>query len=394
MTGTLYPDITRGTHRLCEPEQTMARLLPLWPALGITRLADISGLDQDLGVPTYSAIRPGGLILQTSNGKGLTPVAAQVSALMEAAEFHHAENPDPRRFRRASLRELRQAGRFVLMPTRDRADRGFYWSPDAVIDWVEGEELIAGRPVWTPASATFFVEPTIYRTTTHGLGSGNHVVEATLHALYEILERDAISRLLVGDVVAIREHCRVVDLTTVADDALAGVFTRMRAAGSQLVLMWVPAQVPVHVFWAILLDHRAHHASTALTAGAGAHLDIHVAAARAVTEAVQSRLTVIQAARDDVIARPSFAGMQSVPGPAIRYFTDLPVDVTWQQLVETHRDPLPASWELRACLAYLLGALRDRGHEHVIRVDLQRPGLDIPIVKVFVPSLSFHRALF
>jgi ribosomal protein S12 methylthiotransferase accessory factor len=394
MSEALYPDFTCGTHRLSTPEQTLARLLPLLPTLGITRLADISGLDQDLGVPTYSAIRPGGLVLQTSNGKGLTRTAAKVSALMEAAEFHHAENPDTRRFTRASLREMRRLERFALVPARDRADRSFYWSPDAVIDWVEGEELLTGRPVWTPASASFFVQPTIYQTTTHGLGSGDHMVEATLHALYEILERDAISRLLVGEVLAIRERCRMLDLATVADDTLAGIFAKLRAAGSQLVLLWVPAKIPVHVFWAFLLDHRPHHASAALSAGAGAHLDIHVAAARAVTEAVQSRLTVIQGARDDIMARPSFTRSQLTPGPASRYFTNLVANATWKQLVDAYREPLPARWELRACLAYLLRCLQDGGHEHVLRVDLRHPGLDIPIVKVFVPSLSFHRALF
>ena len=101
---------TYGTHRLLPPEETLAQITPYLKDCGITRCADVSGLDSDLGVPTYCAIRPDGLVLQTSNGKGLTPISAQVSALMEAIELYHAENPEPNRLRRSSLNTLSEQG--------------------------------------------------------------------------------------------------------------------------------------------------------------------------------------------------------------------------------------------------------------------------------------------
>ena len=92
---SLIPAYTHGTHRLAPPEETFARITPYLQSCGITRCAEVTALDVDLGVPTYCAIRPAALVLQTTNGKGLTSISARVSALMEAIELHHAEQPAP-----------------------------------------------------------------------------------------------------------------------------------------------------------------------------------------------------------------------------------------------------------------------------------------------------------
>jgi len=78
------------------PEETLTAITPVLPGFGITRAASITHLDT-LGVPTWVSVRPGGQILQVSNGKGVTDTASQVSALMEACELHLAENPRPER---------------------------------------------------------------------------------------------------------------------------------------------------------------------------------------------------------------------------------------------------------------------------------------------------------
>ena len=394
MNEPLHPGFTLGTHRLVAPEKTMARVAPLLEPLGITRVAEITGLDEDLGVPTYTAVRPGGLVLQTGNGKGLTAAAARVSAIMEAAELHHAENPDTSRFTPASMNEMRRRGLDILVPQRDQADRIFFFSPEYVIDWVACDELISDRELWIPASAAFFIQPTAYRTNTNGLAAGNHAVEATLHALYEVLERDAISRLAVDGFIDIRGTCRAVSTATIADEPLQHMVEKIRAAGSELVLLSVPTWAPIHVFWAFLLNHRPHRASTALSAGAGAHLDIRVAAARAVTEAIQTRLTLVQAARDDIIEFLSVTGDRREPSGAFRYIAALDSDTHWNELERVAPGSAPPGQDLRQGLEFLLRALEGNGHAEVIRVELTRPEFDIPVVKVIVPSLMFRRELF
>src|SRR5579871_1476551 len=43
-----------GTHRLCPPEVTLARVQPFLSLMGITRVADVTWLD-NLGLPVFQA---------------------------------------------------------------------------------------------------------------------------------------------------------------------------------------------------------------------------------------------------------------------------------------------------------------------------------------------------
>jgi ribosomal protein S12 methylthiotransferase accessory factor len=80
-----------GTHRTRSPAETLAAYLPLAPQMGITRVANLTGLDQ-IGLPVYTAIRPNARSLATSEGKGLDDASAKASALMESIESWHAEH--------------------------------------------------------------------------------------------------------------------------------------------------------------------------------------------------------------------------------------------------------------------------------------------------------------
>src|SRR5687768_13787505 len=73
---------TLGTVRSRDPAATLALLLPHLPRFGITRLANVTGLDR-VGIPVYQAIRPNSRGLSLSQGKGIDATAAKVSALME-----------------------------------------------------------------------------------------------------------------------------------------------------------------------------------------------------------------------------------------------------------------------------------------------------------------------
>ncbi len=104
-----------GTHRAAALEATWRRFSPLAPRIGLTRLADVTGLDS-IGIPVVSAIRPMGRSLSTQQGKGRTLLAAKVSALMESIETWHAEELRPAE-RVASSTELkRQLGAAAVAP--------------------------------------------------------------------------------------------------------------------------------------------------------------------------------------------------------------------------------------------------------------------------------------
>lgn len=389
---SFLPAYTEGTHRLIPPEQTLTNIAPHLMDIGITRCADVTGLDDNLGVPTYCAIRPGGLILQTSNGKGLTRTSAKVSALMEAIELYHAENPEPERLRRGSYNKMLQGGLKVVNPDQIGRYYNHYFSKDFKIDWAEGKNLSTGKKILIPASAVYFgCEPSLYNTSTNGLASGNHIVEATLHALYELIERDAISKISENGQLKIKEKCKIIDTATIENSLLKTVINRIESARSKLILLWTKSCVPIHTFWAVLLNQSPFSDRSTVNVGFGTHFDLSVAAARAITEAVQSRLSMIQGSREDIINKPVLKEENVRSSPAFKYMDNLENNADWQEL---EAKPTFKSNDLLENHDYLLKEMADAGHDQIMRFDLTKSKFNIPVVKVLVPSLQFNLRLF
>src|SRR5918995_3479572 len=80
----------RGTHRLVAPGATVERVAPLRARMGITRVANVTGLDR-IGIPVVMVCRPNSRSIAVSQGKGLDLDAAKASGVMEAIELYHAE---------------------------------------------------------------------------------------------------------------------------------------------------------------------------------------------------------------------------------------------------------------------------------------------------------------
>lgn len=391
MSRTLTPAYRLGTHRLVPPEETLARLTPHLAEFGITRCADVTGLDVDLGLPVYMAIRPRGRVLQSSAGKGLSVAAAKVSALMEAVELDVAERPDPAHLRCASQAELLAEGKRVDALPEWVGAAGRFFSDQFRIDWVEAEDLLRGGAVWVPAGAAYFCEPSPCRTNTNGLASGNHLVEATLHALYEVIERDAVARLVDGERLMIARDCQVLDPASVSDPALATVLRKIERADTKIVLLQVLSGLEVPTYWALLLNRQPFAGVSTLSSGYGTHMDSTVALVRAVGEAVQSRLTMIHGARDDIVEKPVYVGQVAGDGdvgasPAFRFFDAL--EPTAQACTASYDGDLDAAQQA------VLSMLRRAGHERMYRVDMHCPAPGFSVVKVLAPSLRYQTTLF
>jgi len=95
-----------STFRRCPVEDTLCHLAPVLTKIGITRVADITGLDC-LGLPCALAIRPNAKHLSVAMGKGLSVELAKASAIMEAVEAYHVEHP-PAVCGTGSYQELRK----------------------------------------------------------------------------------------------------------------------------------------------------------------------------------------------------------------------------------------------------------------------------------------------
>ncbi|HEX8156306.1 MAG TPA: YcaO-like family protein, partial [Solirubrobacteraceae bacterium] len=296
-----------GTHRLCHPLETFERVRPLFGVLGITRVADVTRLDR-IGIPTYQAIRPNSRALSVSQGKGLTPIAAKVSAVMECAEWWHAERvrPPARVARVAELDaelgydvfELSQVGRNLL-------NRG------TMLEWLDARRMDGSGQTFVPrvcASidgrvARRWAPPVLFGNS-NGLASGNSLDEAALHALLEVVERDGTARLHALGSGAERR----VDPETVDSAEASDLLDRFHTAGMRVQISDArsPTELPCFEVEISLADQAIGFV------GAGCHLDAGVALCRALTEAAQSRLAQIAGSRDDLAS--SFRRAAAMPG--------------------------------------------------------------------------------
>jgi ribosomal protein S12 methylthiotransferase accessory factor YcaO len=113
-----------------------------------------------------------------------------------------------------------------------------------------------------------------------------------------------------------------------------------------------------------------------------------VAASRAITEAIQSRVTMIHGAREDALIKPVFRKAQEVwSSKAFQFFMNIEADTAWssfaQENMEVQRD-------LEQTLHWLLSLLAAAGHTEILRCDLTKPGINIPVVRLIAPSLKLR----
>lgn len=354
--------------------------MPMLAEHGVTRLARITGLDR-IGIPVWNAIRPNARSIAIHQGKGINDIDAKVSAVMEAVERSIAEKP-PISGRHASRGELEAAGLRVesmdcLIGTRQKVVER-----TEAIDWVEGLDLITSQAVWVPRDTVTLdrTAPSRYWQSSDGLASGNTIEEAMFHGLLERVERDA-ETLWKLDTRASRSRC-CVDARSFEDPVVNELIDRINAAGFHLQLFDVTSDIGIPVFSAFLAPVRRGTTNDLsyidVTTGSGAHLDAARAAIRAITEAVQSRLTLISGARDDVAPDT--------------YFKPLPEHISWLLRLEPkplqRRVPALCRRSIADMLEVVLARLVASRVGTVICVRLN-PGDDrLAVTKVLVPKLE------
>lgn len=370
-----------GTRRTAAPEATLERVRPWLPAMGITRIANITGLDR-VGIPTVTVIRPNSRSVAVAQGKGLDLASARVSGVMEAIEVFHAETV-LRPTLWASARDLQPDRRAVDVAALPRLSAGPL--PDHVpILWVEGTGLEDGAPCWLPLEtvSTDYSVPSPpgsgwFLATTNGLASGNTREEAILHGLCEVIERDAVALWRLGG--AGRRAASRIDPGSIADPAALELLDRFARAGVRVGLWDATSDVGVACFVALVSGGEGE-ADPEI--GAGCHPSRDAALVRALTEAAQARVGFISGSRDDLFARlfapearrarAGEARTWLAAEPAIR-LADLP-------------DFAGASPD--EDLRHVRSLLAQAGFGAGVVVDLARPPFDIPVVRVVVPGLE------
>ena len=240
-----------------------------------------------------------------------------------------------------------------------------------------------------PSNAVYFYRrPLLFETTSNGLASGNTRAEAQLHALYELLERDAMCALYENGRLRLRDRGHRIDPDSVTCPVARLILDRCAAQGVRVALMALPAAVAVSAIWALFLIERSLSTRTLVNGGFGAHVDPEVALTRALTEAAQARVAKIHGARDDVRLK---LGVPRDSRP-YRVFSSLIPDTSWEQVERQPRLDLPDAPE--AAVPRLVDELIRRGKGPVYGFDLSDPGKHLYCTRIIAPRLIFRKRLF
>lgn len=386
---------THGVHRSRRPAETFQAIAQHFAAVGLTRIADVTGLDT-IGIPVCVAVRPNSRSLSVSQGKGLTLEQAKVSAAMESIETHHAEFTTLP-LRTGSYRELAATMAVCDPATLNLHARSFYHA-DLPLQWVCGFDLIQRRETLVPYDLVHcsFLRGSnrapLFSMSSNGLASGNHLLEAISHGLCEVVERDA-AFFWEWRVVDPKADAGLVDLTTVDSEPCRALLDTLERAKVSAYVWDQTSDVGIPTFACAIIEPRPERLLLALGpyTGFGCHLSKEIALIRAITEAAQSRLTHISGARDDMFRR-SYLTYRSDD-----VATDMTARISQSRAnVDFAALPSLATDTLEGDVTTQLGMLTRAGFDQAIVVDLSDPAIGIAVVRVIIPGMEFrakHEAL-
>lgn len=365
---------------MCRPEDTLARVAPALAEYGVTRLAKVTGLDA-IGIPVWNAIRPNARTLAVFQGKGLTDMDAKASAVMEALERACAERPSLL-VRTASAEDIAGGGE-LCDPLDDLIAIGRRpLERTSRLEWVEGHDLVSDRSVWVPYEAVLldFTRPSHFWQSSDGLASGNTDKEATFHGLLERIERDADTLWSLDRIE--RQAATCISSADLGDPAVVSLVERIERAGFRLQLFDMTSDLGIPTISALLSPADALVLRSLryidVTMGSGTHPLAYRAALRAITEAVQSRLTLITGTRDDV---EDDVYASRVSEPLLR-------KLRLQPQAKISADLTEPGESVDAMLARVVQRLQGHGIGRIIAVRMNPGEERFSVMKMIVPGLE------
>ena len=365
---------------------TLARLEVVARAIGVTRLANITGLDM-IGLPVWTAIRPTSRVLATSQGKGMSHLQAKVSALMESIEIWHAESHCTNLVFESPLRLTAATGLPWVAPRSLAVLEHVRISDLEPMLWTHGTHLMTGAAVLLPWEAVSLnTLPTTarrgLRMSSSGLAGGAGKWEAILHGLCELVERHEMGRWFQWDLAA--RATRQVDLSR-----LGGVPRELveRISPHCMIGLWdMTGELGMPSYACMLADHPAADAGLEVgsTAGFATHACAATAAQRAMLEAVQARATMLAGSRDD-LGDDEFSAVRD-PDQVLALQREIAEGGRRGRALRGDADM--AGLAPAAAVRQLLALFQAHGIADAYVVDLSDARFDIPVFKCVVPQLT------
>jgi ribosomal protein S12 methylthiotransferase accessory factor len=376
--------------------------------VGIVRVTDTTYLDR-IGMPVYVSIRPNAMIysLCVSSGKGMRHEEAEIGAYMEGIELGFAEPHTaklkifPGRVRGVLDGAERERAIFDFCPAYNKGV-----NLDAPIDCVEADDLRTGDKRVVPAENVLFpvAHPLcggelFFGSDTNGLCSGNSIDEATVHGITEIIERDVTtfnnvrntSQLIYTPVMRHLKTDRTVSGRPFADELpkeVSDFIIRLDEQGFDLWIRSLPNELGLPVISAVLVERGVLEA---VHLGYGCHLSRSIALVRAISEAVQGRLSVIHGGRDDLYQIFERQTRLSKEQKA-KSFAERSEKNSTEKLGVVNFGEVPdlidQAPDVQSALALLLERLAAHGFRFALRVPITPPDMPIQVVRVLIPGME------
>ncbi|MCY3613406.1 MAG: TOMM precursor leader peptide-binding protein [Gemmatimonadetes bacterium] len=407
-----------GGHRSVPPEKTLARYRHLVsPVTGVVTWLARTAEETDPWLHVYwagSDLAPRGSKLRSlrrslrskSAGKGSSRQQSEASALCEAVErycgaFHGDEIRCRKRladFDKAGESEAVHPNDVQLFSDRqlDDADRinarGHPYNfvpprldPDTEIDWSPVWSLTQGRHRYLPTSILYGMVEAVgegsgpgFKADSNGCAAGNTLEEAILQGFLELVERDAFAIWWYN-----RLRLPEVDLASFGDAYLASARDYYRQRNRELWVLDATSDFGIPVFVAI--SRRTDGETEDIIYGAGAHMDPHIAALRAVCELNQCLQWILG---------PAQAGGAASHDPVSQSWwrtgrlTDHPYLAPASGVARRDRSDyaVPDTSDTREDVEHCRALVEACGMEFLV-LDQTRPDIGMPVARVIVPGM-------
>lgn len=374
-----------GTIRKITAKKTKAIIDPLRKKFGITRIANIDGLDT-LDIPVSIAIRPNARHLCGALGKGLTRELSYVSAVMEAIESYHMETP-PLPELTGSYQDLYKNYLLIdpeIFPKGSIA-RGNI--KEISFGWNQATNLVNHQINYIPHvliklnSSQLNSNAGLFSVTTNGLAAGNTLNEAILHGLYEVIERDSVSRFLAKK--SFERNKTKIQLETIRSPVNKSLLEKFIDKKINIEIWKIPSITDFPAYYCRIYDPM----STSVFGyfyGSGCHMLEDIALSRAITEAAQSRAAFISGSRDDIY--PSVFDKQRAQQITFPH-SGSQESINGTIAFKNTSSSLYSNSFLKN-IEIIVAALKIKGYEHVLVFDHTKPEFNVPVVQVFIPGLQ------
>ena len=397
------PKVVGSFDRTVPLTETAGHIQHLRTRFRIDRIADLTLLDRSK-IPVFSAIVARSLdTISVYNGKGPTTLHASVGAVMEAVERQAATSVE------LPLIYLRDGG-----GSDDAIDaRELGALPEALhqkLPYVRGYDISASCPRLVPLAAVqtpWHGTPTFASMSSGGLAAGNTVIEAVYHALFELVEGHlfslaqarghAVPRLIIGRLTGSHHGSWVNNMVDdgvgkaierpTGDATIDALCDRIESADIALrTVAYEEPPLPVLVV-ATVAQRQANNDRVHL--GLGCSWSPRHALLRALTEAMQSRVSDTSGGREDITpADDSLCGEISAARrtkrlPKGRWYFDATKEALALSAISDR-----ATVDIATDVCILLSALRNANINRVVVVDITPRGCPVKVVRVVAPEIE------